>query len=328
MPSFTSGLGAQLVVAKETTYGTRVVPNRSFQMRQEGLKRNQDFLKSQQLQGGVMFQRSSTRVPTTRSAAGPLTLEVPNKGFGIWLDQLHGATVAPVQQAATTAYKQSHPIGLTDPAGKSMTVQVGRPSTDGTVRPFDYLGTKVLSATFRAAVGEFLVAELSLDAQDEDTSQALAAFAPASGLKSFAFTGGAVTLDGASAGVVKSIEIPITYAYATDRFGLGGALKAAPLTNGYPTIQPKVDVEWKDNTQYDKFRNGAIAALVVDFVGANIASTYFEEIKFTMAACGLDGDTPTVDGPDILTQSIPLDVLYDGTNAPLVIDYTSIDTAL
>lgn len=327
--AFQSGLGGQFMVAKETTWGTPVTPNKSFEIRSEGIKLNKNFLRSQQLRAGRMFQSSSRRIATTRGAAGPVVLEVPNQGFGVILDQLHGNVVTPVQQGATAAYLQTHDIGTTDPSSKSLTVQAGRPSTDGTVRPFTYPGSKVMGATFRCAIDEFLVCELNLDAKDEDTATSLATFAPPSNLASFTFVEGAITVDGSPAGIVTSLEIPITYAYKADRYSLGSATRSQHIVNGYPTIEPKISVEWKDLTLYNKWVTGnGIAAVVADFVGPIIASTFAEEIKFNMPACGLLGDTPTLDGPDILTQDIPLEVLDNGTNAPLTITYMSRDLTL
>jgi hypothetical protein len=40
----------------------------------------------------------------------------------------------------------------------------------------------------------------------------------------------------------------------------------------------------------------------------------------------LEGDTPNVSGPDILTMSIPFTGLYDGTNSPITITQVTTDT--
>lgn len=331
MGSFTSGLGAQLAAGKESTYGTAVARNRWFEFRNEGMKVAQEFLRSQQLKAGAMFQTSTRRTATTRAAAGAVTMEVPNKQFGIFLDQLHGNTVTPAQQGATTAYKQVHAIGTSDPAGKSFTLQVGKPDTSGTVRAFTYPGCKLTGATFSASIGEYLTAELQIDAQDEDTATALDTPAYPAGLRSFDFMQGVVSLAGSplTSVVVRGMSLQIAYEYATERFSLGAATKKAPLTNGYPTISCTLDLEFKDlATAYSVFRAGTIVALSVDFTGPQIAAPYNEEIKFTMPAVGLNGETPTVDGPDLLAQSVECEVLDDGTNPPLTIEYTSTDAAL
>ncbi|HEX6020626.1 MAG TPA: phage tail tube protein [Solirubrobacter sp.] len=329
MPANQSGLGGQLTIGKESTYGTVVARTRSMQFRSENVKGRRNFLNSRQISGGEMFQRSSRRDQTTRDASGPLTLEVPTKGFGLFLDQLHGNTVTPVQQAATTAYLQTHNIGLTDPSAKSLSMQIGRPQTSGAVSPFTFQGVKVTAATFRLALNEFLTCELQLDAQDEVTNVALDSYAPAAGLGSFTFMNGVITVDGSPAGRVTEITIPISFAYDLERWGVGsGATKSNPITNDYPTSNPTITVDWASTTLRDNWVNGANSALVLDCTRNTIASTYKEQIKFTMAAVGYNGDDPTVDGPGVLNQQIPFELLYDGTNAPLKIEYQSTDTTL
>jgi hypothetical protein len=325
-----SGLKSQLSVAKEgsSAYGTFVVPNRHFEHRSNGIKLTKEFLRSQQLKAGRQFQTASRRIATTREGGGPVSLEVPNKGFGVFLDQLHGNTVTPVQQASTTAYLQTHDIGTTDPLNKSLTVQTGKPTVEGVVEPFTMLGTKVLSASFRCGIGEWLTCDLNLDSQDVVTDETLATFSPPSNLRSFAFTQGVVLIDGVSAGVVKSIEIPINFSYATDRWSLGAQTKQRPLLNGYPSIDPRVSVEFKDLTLRNKFLSGAVASLGVTFTGPQIAGAYNEQIAFTMAAVGINDADPSVDGPGLLMQDLPLEVLDNGTNAPLRVTYQSTETTL
>lgn len=331
MPTFTSGLGSQLGWATESTYGTPVTPNRFAEYQSEGIKLDKEFLNSRQLRAGRMFQASTRRVATTRQAGGPLSMEVPNKGFGSLLNQLHGNTVTPTQQAATAAYLQTHNIGTTDPAGKSLTLQVGKPDVGGTVRPFTYPGSKLVAATFKCEVGQFLTVDMTVDAQDELTATALATFSPPSSLRSFHFEQCDVTLasvTGTTLGVVKGFELPIQFAYATDRFGLGSALKAQPLVNGYPTVQPKVDIEFKDLTMYNHFVAADVVNFIADFQGPVIEGAHNEQITFTIAAAGLAGETPVVSGPGLLMQGVPLEVLDNGTDAPLAIAYKSTDTTL
>lgn len=101
------------------------------------------------------------------------------------------------------------------------------------------------------------------------------------------------------------------------------------MVNAYATVQVSLTVDWQDGTLYDKFKTGnTLSSVILDFVGPTIASTYNEEIKFTMPASGWDGDTPNVGGPDVLNYSPTLDVLDNGVAAPLTIDYVSTDVTL
>lgn len=323
-----SGLGAQLTVGTESAWGTAVARNRYFEHMTNQMKARRDYLNSRQLKAGAMFQTSTRRVATTHGASGPITMEVPNKSFGVFLDQLHGNTVTPAQQGGSAAYLQTHNIGTTDPSGKSLTIQEGVPDTSGTVHAFTYPGSKVMGITFAAQINEFLTASIDIDAKDIDTDTALDTYTQPSGLRSFNFVQGVLTVDGNSAGVVSGFELGIEIPYANERYTLGSDQKSRPVINDYPTITPKIDCEFIDETLHDNFLSGANSALVLTFTGPTIASTYKELIRFTIAAAGYNGDTPTVDGPDLLTQSIDLVTLDDGTNPPLKIEYQSVDTAI
>lgn len=323
-----SGLFSQLGVAREVTYGTRVVPDHFVEFRSEGMALDQRFFTSTQLGASSTFRRASRRVATTRSAAGSITMEVPNKGFGLWLDGLHGNTVTPVQQATTTAYLQTHNIGLTAPT-KSYTIQAGRPDTGGTVRPFDYLGAMVTGATFSWDVDEALVASFDFDAQDEKTDQTLAARSLPTNLRSFVFTQGTLAIGGSNVADVTSGSLTIDLPRQTDFYPLGtSGLKARPIQNDMSAGSGTATVRFTDLTHYNRYRNATQASLVLTFTGPLIASTYYEEIKFTCNAVGFDGETPTVGGPDVLSHAIPFTILYDGTNAPVIATYMSTDTAL
>jgi hypothetical protein len=166
-----SGLAAQLGVSKESVYGTFVVPAEFFEFDSENMNKQPQFLSSTGLKAGHMAPPVTRHKQTVQSAGGDVTLKVPNKGFGRWLNMLHGNAVTPVIQGAGPAYLQTHNIGLTSPFGKSLSVQVGKPGTSGTVQPFTYLGAKVLSVTFSCDLGGELQAVLTLDAQAETTAK-------------------------------------------------------------------------------------------------------------------------------------------------------------
>lgn len=330
MPSFYSGLGASLGAATETTYGTGVAVDHFYEFENESVQLTKEFLLSSQLRAGRMFQSSSRRIATTRAGGGTIAMEVPNKGFGLWLNQLHGNTVTPVVQGATTAYLQTHNIGTTDPFSKSCTVQIGRPDVGGVIRPFTYPGSKVTGLQFSAATGAFLTTQITLDSQDETTgTPALATPVYPTGLRSFTFTQGVVTIDGVNAALVSSATLTISEPQATDRYFLGNTgLKGRPIVNGYFTADLQMTVDFADLTYYNKFTSGAISTVVLDFIGPVIAGAFNEEIKITLSAVGWNGDTPNAAGPDILQQNVPVVVLDDGTNPPVQIAYTSTDTVI
>lgn len=323
-----SGLFSQVGAKKEATYGTRVVPDHFIEYRSAGFSLDQRFFTSRQLGAASTFPRASRRVATTRSASGSIVMEVPNKGYGFWLDLLHDNVVTPAQQGGTPAYLQTHNIGLTAPA-KSATIQLGVPDTSGTVRPFDYLGCMLTSAEWAWDIDDALVSTMAFDSQDEKVDQSLASRSIPSGLASFVFTQGTLSIAGSPVGDVTSGSLSVELPRASDFYALGTTgLKSKPLQNDMSAGTGTATVRFTDLTHYNRYRNNTQPTLALSFVGSQISGIYYETLTLTCNAVGFTGETPSIDGPDVVSHAIPFEILYDGTNAPLIAAYTSTDTAL
>lgn len=329
MGNFTGGLGSQLMLAAETTYGTIVTPNRSLEYNPgESMSLIRPKLASAQLAAGRAFQSSARTIATTRAAAGSLPgLEVPNQGFGPILNLLHGETVVPAKEGATTVYKQVHNIGTTDPFKKSITLQLGKPTVEGVVNPFTYPGTVLTSIDFAIAVNQWLVANLTCDAQDEQTGTALATFAPPSGLESFPFTKCVVKINGVEQTLARSLTLKIDTPKDTSRFPLGAEKKLQPLSNAMAAGSGSIVVDYKDAVLYKLYEEGKTVPIEITFTGATVEAIV-TELKFKMEACKLEGDSPNVANLGALQQTIGFKVEDDRVHPPIVATYVSKDSAL
>lgn len=327
MGSFTSGLGAQVGVAAEATYGTFKTPNRFFEFSSEGLNLSRGFILSQGLRAGRMYQSSTRRTATTRSASGPVAFETPTAGLGPWLNLLHGETVTPVKEGATTMYKQTHNIGTTDPFTKSITLQVGKPNTAGTVDPYSYPGTIATALEFAIQTGSNMTTTVTTDNRDEVTSEALAVASYPTGLESFNFTQVKVKVNSVELAECRGATVTLNGPRDTSRYYLGAVQKAVPLTNAYNGAAVSLNVDYGGQTLYNIFAKAEIVPVEIIAQGAAVEAIK-KELKFVCAACGLDGDSPNVPGPAVLTQTVPVVVLDNNTNPPVVATYVSADSAL
>jgi hypothetical protein len=332
-----SGLSAQVALKKETVaYGTRAVPDIFFEFESEGGIRNQKFLVSRALRAGRTFQSSARRVATTYDAGVTINGEVPNQGFGSILDLGHGNTVTPVQEGATTAYKQTH--NWTGDPSKSATIQVGKPSVNaagvGTVNPFDYLGCMLNQLQLACSVDAWLTFVASFDAQDEKTDQTLATASYPTALGGFHFQQATVTVNGVvqnltTGSLVKSMSLDVSRPRNTERYGLRStALKAAPVTNDYSPGSGSIGFEYNANTIYGLYTAQTVVPIIFDFTSAALAGAGFPyRLTATMAACVFNGTTPQVSGPDVLNFDAPFDILDNGTDPPLKVELTEVRTA-
>lgn len=324
-----SGLGAQLGIAAELTYGTFVAPAKFLEFTKEDLVLKKTTAQSAGIAAGRLMALSTRRVVTQREAAGSIELEVTNKAMGLLLQALMGTTVTPVQQAATAAYLQTHT--LADTAGKSLTIQKGVPLTTGTVTDKTFVGCKVISAEFSCEVGGMLIATFEFDGKDCDETQTLAVASYPTmspfhfgqmALKTGSF-GAETALDG-----VRKVSIKIERPQAVDRFYANqSALKKEPISNDLVKITGSLEMDYVATTVDDLHTSDGATSLVWEFVGPIIALTHAETFRVKLPAVKVDDAPPTVDGFDVIRPTFQFTALYDGTN-PVAIEYMSTDVTI
>ncbi|MEU5580932.1 phage tail tube protein [Streptomyces huasconensis] len=324
-----SGLGAQLGIAPEVTYGTYVAPTKFIEVTKESLVLKKTTAQSAGIAAGRLLALSSRRVLTRREASGSIDLEITNKSMGPLLQALMGTTVTPVQQGAGTAYLQTHT--LADTAGKSLTIQKGVPLTTGTVTRKNFLGCKVTSAEFSCEVGGMLTGSFEFDGKDCEETSVLAAASYAS-MSPFHFGQMAVkvgsfgtetALDG-----IRKVSCKIERPQEVERFYAGQAgLKKEPISNDQVKISGSLESDYVATTLDDLHTSDGATSLVWEFVGANIATTFYDTFRITLPAIHLDEGPPVVDGFGVVKPTFNFVGLYDGTNQPKI-EYISTDVTL
>lgn len=323
--SVRSGLGAQIGVATETTYGTYVAPTRFYPFENESIALTKNYVKSSGLRAGRLAQSQNLHRATTRTAAGDFSMEWFDQGMGILLNQLHGETITPVkiEEKSKLLYKSIHKIGTTDPFGKSMTVQVGRPGVDGTVRPFSYLGCKVTEFKLAIDAGGLAMVTVSVDGMDEKTSESLASATYNATTLPYTFQQMVCNIGGAEAAFVRSVNIAVTIGQATDRFNMGNSgVKDTPIVNALLGVTANATLEFSGLTDHERFTKEEVKELVLVGTGREPEAGKGDNFlsKLTMAAAKQVSSSPTVNGPDIITQDVTFECLDNGTNPPLEVE--------
>jgi hypothetical protein len=339
-----SGLDAQLMVGSETTWGTAVTPNHTYEFNDEGLKLDPTFLEPTGLRVGTKYKRASRVSISRKSVSGDLTLEHATLGMGLlWKHALASALTTPTA-LTTPAYEQVHTPG--DFRGKGLTIQVGRPEpSSGTVRPFTYAGCKVSQWEFSVSDNAIPTLKLTFDGRSQDTTTALAAASYLSGSKVFSFANATLKLGGtatttsgktsvtgntAVATVVTEVSVQGAAPMAADRFGIGNAgLKAEQLENDTPTITGSLNAEFNKAELYDLFANNTTTALVLTLTGDPIgASGSNDTLELILPAVKLKGASPNVGGPDIVSMSTDFEAYSDEVNPPIQVRLVSADATL
>jgi hypothetical protein len=330
-----SGLSGQFGAKAEGTWGTYTAPDHWYEVIPPvALGKRQNTVVLGGIAAGRVTPLFTRRVITTKDAGGTFTMQVPNTKFGLLVNSIFGGTPTVAQQGGTIAYLQTHTIN-SDIAGKSLTIQVGVPQADGTVKCFSFLGSKVKSLECSVEIGGATMATFDVDCKDLDESQTLTAasypitVAPfhwgQSGVKIHNTYGSEAAVSG-----VRKVSVKFERPMADGLYYQGNlGLKNQQITNDNLNITGVITADFLDKTVFnDRFTAGTGFAFLWECVGPIIASTFAETFRIKLPKCALDGDTPTIDSMDVVSGDFPFTALYDGTNGPAIIEYMSIDTAI
>src|SRR4051812_8445742 len=145
---------------------------------------------------GDRFQRTDRRIRNKKGAGGTLNFEVRTKGFGKILKHCFGTAPTITPPAGASVARTMTWTGIGNPKGLSCTVQIGRVDLSGVVQPFSYKGTKFAQWTLSLGVDGILQLKITVDSQDEDTAQALAAASYAAASELLSYVGGQASING------------------------------------------------------------------------------------------------------------------------------------
>jgi hypothetical protein len=156
-----TGLAAQIGYATETTVGTPVTTAAFLPLISESLTQDRTRLESNGIIAGRRVLTSDQWASGDVTVSGSVQHELYNRGLGKLFTAMFGTV------ATTGAGPYTHTFTPGDLTGDSLTVQVGRPATNGTVYPFTYAGMKVASWEIACSAGEIATLGMDLVGQRE-----------------------------------------------------------------------------------------------------------------------------------------------------------------
>jgi len=336
-----SGLGAQLGLKEEATYGTRLAADHFYEFSEEDVELDISRVEASGLAGSdgaaSSVGRSDRWAAGRRGGSGKISFSpggdaptgVMTKSFGLWFKHIMGAapTISTPGGGTTT---RDHVYKLGDPHGLSLTTQIGRPDVGGTVRVHEFEGGKVMSAEFSQELDAWLGLDVELDYEDETTSQTLATASYTSGREIFHWGQCSVSIGGSQTdilGLKWRVENPLK----VDRHRIGSSyLKKEPELAGRRIITGELEIEYGGLTEYNRYVNGTVASLIATWTSTTaIEGALFPRLILTGNAVRWDKPSgPHAKGPDLVTATLPFKCLYDGTTEPFQIDYRTTDTAV
>ena len=307
-----SGLGSQAGCKIESTYGTRVAPDRFFKIISENVKKRQDQLWSKGIGAG---RRTEHQVNLGKSwVEGPVVMEFGPQNVGILLRSGFGA----INTTGTNPY--THVATPGDLGDDSATWQFNRPDESGTDRPFDYTGLMVTSWELALKAGELAMLTLNLYGQKEDAGQTLAAVSYVAGFTPFTFIHGALTIGG-SAYVCDDITLRGNNNLATGRHVITSTNPGLPLQPKEGTARRSytadINSDFHSLTEYNRAIANTDAALSLALTNGSTSFTVAGNVASTV-------DTPVTPGPGMLKYKLPV-AFYHATSDASAITATLVN---
>lgn len=318
-----SAIAAQFGAVAEVTYGTRVVPTSFFEFPSESLKLQQEYIKSKGLRSNQRVQRGDRIIANKKGAGGDVTFEVGSKTFGLLWKHIFGTSVITTPGGGTLTRRHTYDLG--DPLGLSMTMQVGEPDVSGVVRPFEYTGCKITDWELTQDLDALLMLKLGIDAQDESTAQTLATASYPSAFELFHY-GQCVVNVAASGFNARKFTLKGNVNQKTDRYFIkGSTLKSQPIPQDQYAFTGTLEGEFESLTAYNRFVNKTLVQLDVTWTGSLIEGALNNKITLTMPQVLFTGETPDVSGQGVVAQSLPFEVVDDGSTFPIRLIWDTTD---
>ena len=308
-----SGLAAQIGIGVETTVGSAATPTRFYEFNDESIAQTIERIESEGLRTGNRVLRSDRYASGQIAIEGSFSMEMTAGNTAILFKHALGAVA--------TAGSYVHTCTMSDPYGLGLTLEVGRPGNDGTVRAFTYAGCKINSLDLSVSVGELLSADFGVIGTTAEAIGSVTAASYGSSLELLHFAGAAITVAG-DAFPCKDFSLSVNNGLTGDRFVLGSQVAQQPIASSLAEVTGSLTAEFVDATAYNRVVNATHAAIVATFTDSTANS-----ITVTVPVARFDGDTPSVGGPDILDQSLTFKGLYNGTDSPVTIAVANGDSA-
>src|SRR6266542_2586471 len=295
------GTLAQIGVAEESTWGTYVAPARYFELLSSELALTKEPITSAAWRAGVPVPTSARRKKGSTHVEGAMKMEIANKGFGLLLKHMLGTIATTTPGGATLT--RDHTATFGDLFGKGLTIQEGLDDRGAVVRPFSFLGSKVASWEIACAIGEFATLTLNMVGKDVDTAQTLGTASYASGLDTFTFVEGSLTVAAASTGI-KSITLSGDNQLATDDYAFGSSQMREPVTPARRPVSGSFDADFTSLTLFNHIAAHDEVALDLKFASAGFIETTFKYQLEITGTVQIDSDTPKASGPEEIRQPI------------------------
>jgi hypothetical protein len=149
----------------------------------------------------------------------------------------------------------------------------------------------------------------------------------------FAVSAGKLTYtQGSALANIKSASFKETKSFDSARYFIGSAgFKAEQIENNFRSLTGSMVAEFLSaETYYNAFATDSTTSLQLQFIGgqAGTAGSNSDTLIITFPNIKLDGESPQIGGPGVVTENVAFTGLDDNATVPYQIQYFSSDSAL
>lgn len=325
-----------LLFASETTWGTTPASGwRSLEATSDGHKTSQEYLQHKGLRAGRAAPSVDGRRIVKQRGTG--TIEVPGfaNGLGILFRTAASTAASAVHTLGTLAYDQIYTFtDVGAPEDRSVSTEVYRDRRSGTFDAYTYAGGRCVSLGIGQTLDNLLSFKFDMDYKSATLQGSLPTRTPTEVVPDlvYAWPDATITLtpDGGSPTdeCVASFDLTVPTMMDVDDWCLQkGTTRHQPTRTGAPS--PTGSLSWKYQTTdyYEAFVAGTIYSLTAKWEGDDVIElTTKPSLTITIPAIAYTGDDPeiTVDNPTM--QTMPFEVLDNGTDPALTITVVTSDS--
>ena len=289
-----TGIDAQFMLGRESTYGTSVTPDVTLPIVSESVAAEIERIESAAIHTGRTVLKSEQWAPGRSMVAGDTAFELYDTGMVELFEAMFGGLASAAGTHTLTPGELGH-----------YTLQFGRPDRGGFVRPFTYDGCKVSSWEIRASEGEAVTLGVDWIGRRESLAEALETPAIPAGIRPFWFTDVTLDLDGAET-CASQLTISGDNNLVADKFCLGDQYPDEAVPAGLRTYSGAVQATFESMALLNHYRNSTEIPIVFSAAAGGASLTITMNVR-------LDGETPAIAGREELTLSLPFTCMANGT---------------
>lgn len=320
--------GGFVAFGEESTWGTAASRTKKLRLRTggDGVDVSQDEILSEEIPSINLDGGQS--VIGNKAVAGSLMFDCQYEGHELIYKHALGSVSSAQPDATNASSTYRHTFTIADALPEGLTFEIDRDTEELVVE-----GGKINTIEWACDLNGLLICTIGIVGEDANwtTSPTAGLTYPTAAYIKYSdqeSSGYIVTYNSAELKVT-SLRWTLNNMLDVDRRFLGSNLISEPLRSAKIEVTGTMTVEFEDSTEYDDFIAHTERALVIQFDGATIESTYVYREKHSMDKVRIRNANPKANDEGRMLYDLDFKAYYeDSSNKELEIELTNTVTSV